>query len=329
MCIFTVNKENFLNSYLFENPCLTFDAARKPYLRENFFTLDEMTNHGHTIKTLIVRDFLDNGRVIVGKNTFVERKGFQISDLKYNKLVGMVRTACIKYTKLSANEKKTDTVQNFCMRIKKGCKRFRKIIDPQLPTIVAPNIIRYADVTETFINSDQSCRLNGLWGIHTLENSTKTFFFKFLNNLLGTNNRVSHFVDNHSRNCTFCDLLREPYENTESIGHLFFDCRIVENIVAGFYTWIFSTAEQRFVNRREYFGGFELDCTSKNITLDVVGVLFKKFIWDCKTRFNIPSLDDAKTSFIREFNVLLKHNRNIKTHAAKSGFFNNKPEIHF
>ena len=225
--------------------------------------------------------------------------------------------------------KKTDTIQNFCMRIKRGCKKFRKILEPTAVEIVSANILRYGEITETIVNSDESTRLNSLWGKNFLDNSTRTFLFKFYNNLLGTNSRVSHFVENHNRSCTFCELSRVQEENLETISHLFFDCHLTETCITNFYTWIFGTDRPRFVNRREFFAGFNLGCSHKNKILDIVGALFKKFIWDCKLRFNIPNSNDANNFFISEFNCIVRVNRSIRESAIKSGILNHIVEIRF
>ncbi len=49
-----------------------------------------------------------------------------------------------------------------------------------------------------------------------------TFLFKFFNNTLGLNSRVSHFNNNVNRNCTFCSLINA--QNDETFIHLFLLC---------------------------------------------------------------------------------------------------------
>ncbi len=41
-----------------------------------------------------------------------------------------------------------------------------------------------------------------------------------------------------------------------------------------------------------------MENTSKNVVLQIVAALIKKYIWDCKTRFPIPDLESGK-DFIR------------------------------
>jgi hypothetical protein len=41
-----------------------------------------------------------------------------------------------------------------------------------------------------------------------------------------------------------------------------------------------------------------MDNNSKNIIMQIVAALIKKYIWDCKVRFSLPDLDCGK-DFIR------------------------------
>jgi hypothetical protein len=65
--------------------------------------------------------------------------------------------------------------------------------------------------------------LLGLWNTGGLNNRVRTFIFKFYNNLLGLNTRLSHFVVNQNRVCTFCEgtVTTAPDEN---FIHIFLEC---------------------------------------------------------------------------------------------------------
>ncbi len=74
-----------------------------------------------------------------------------------------------------------------------------------------------------------------LWGTRGVSNRIKTFLFKYFNNILGINTRLSHFVANRNRGCTFCKIkntavpvqvpisLPVPIPD-ESFEHLFYGC---------------------------------------------------------------------------------------------------------
>ena len=324
---FTGINENFLKSWIFENPKFTFDINRRNYLKREFFNDTEIQNFGLSIIKLTPADFLDNNRDVVSLAEFIRRTHITISDLKYNKLRSIILTAKLTFQKTNKIEQKTDMVQNFCMRIKKGSKKFRKIIDIQNPLIVSPNMFTYSECTETIINSQNSGLLNELWCKNYFGNSMKTFLFKLHNNILGINSRVAHFVRGHPNTCTFCDLQKVSLENPESITHLFFDCEIVETLLSQFYTWIFN--HQRHINRSEYFIGFEMEDNNKKEILNIVNCIAKRYIWECKLRFTLPCINGLKIFFVGEYNAVMIYGRSIREKHISANLLSHIREIHF
>jgi len=214
------------------------------------------------------------------------------------------------------------------MRIKRGSKRFRIILGKTAMLQISPNITKYAELTNTVIGSDDSGMLNSSWGFSYLQNNLRTFIFKLHNNTLGLNNRVAHFVRGHPNTCTFCDLVNEPEENIESLSHLFFECRQVENLIPLFYGWIFQQ-EQRFVSRTEYFVNFRTDCDKKNKTLLLLSLLVKNYIWNCKLRFCLPAIDQLKRFVSEEISRIGTQCSMVKNIFIQSSLFDDKNEIRF
>jgi len=86
--------------------------------------------------------------------------------------------------------------------------------------------VTFLRVTETeFDNGSNHSERMALWKKNGINNRMKTFIFKFFNNLLGINTRLSHFVDNWSRKCTFCNSKGEINQSDETFKHLFLDCK--------------------------------------------------------------------------------------------------------
>jgi hypothetical protein len=71
----------------------------------------------------------------------------------------------------------------------------------------------------------------GFWNKTYLGNKCREFLFKFYNNILGTNDRVSKFVQGHNPECTLCVISNEPLpRQAESFNHIFFSCVYSERI---------------------------------------------------------------------------------------------------
>jgi hypothetical protein len=49
---------------------------------------------------------------------------------------------------------------------------------------------------------------------------------------------------------------------------------------------------------KNFFGVYHMENNSKNIIMQIVAALIKKYIWDCKVRFSLQDLECGK-DFIR------------------------------
>jgi len=63
------------------------------------------------------------------------------------------------------------------------------------------------------------------WNLTGLPNRFRTFILRFYNNTLGINTRLSHFVNNRERFCTFCNIKNEANLLDETFLHLFLECK--------------------------------------------------------------------------------------------------------
>ena len=177
-----------------------------------------------------------------------------------------------------------------------------------------------------FLNNSKI--LNSLWGLPFFDNRSKVFFFKLHNNQLGVNSRVAHFVRGHNSNCTFCTLNNNNEDNPESIAHLFFDCEYTENLLERFFSIVFNVPS-RMVTRSEYFVGFNTQNENNNKVLLIITAIVKQYIWDCKLRFNTPSIDNLLEYFRSEFGRMVKNSRKFAGHFNRSTLFNNNPILRF
>jgi hypothetical protein len=64
--------------------------------------------------------------------------------------------------------------------------------------------VKFLEITGTvFPGEKQYGSVISLWNAQGITNRAKVFLFKYFNNILGINTRLSHFVPNQSRGCTF------------------------------------------------------------------------------------------------------------------------------
>jgi hypothetical protein len=134
------------------------------------------------------------------------------------------------------------------------------------------------------------------WSKNALSNRFRTFLFKFYNNILGLNTRVSHFDNNVSRKCTLCTINQQSvFTNAnpgtvpvpvpdETFKHLFFDCSVTKNLHSAFIDEFFTGL--RFDNesyRTNFvFLGRVNDGPKYNLFIHTAIMAFQFCIWEMK-----------------------------------------------
>ena len=294
---YTKHNENFWESRVYENGALFLKLRNKLTLNREFFSDEFFEENKKKILNLTVQDFFLTKDRYKNFEQFTTTTGIDVSEQNFNELKVLASNAKLKYSKKEPLEKKTVNLETYLNRRTRGCKRYRrKIIGKELENI-PHNIVKFASNTDTIIGYESSKKLNSIWNVNYFSNQMRTFLFKLHNNTAGYNNVVAHFVRGHSPNCTFCDLIDNPEEEHENPLHLFYSCTVSEIFIERIFSWILGTAAN--VSRQEFFVNFSRADTTKNETLFIISMLLKKFMWDCKQRFCLPNIQNAK-SFIRE-----------------------------
>jgi len=103
----------------------------------------------------------------------------------------------------------------------------------------------------------------------------------------------------------------------------------VEHVLEQFYGWLINEGTPLQISRKEYFQGFDHDCNSKKIVMDLCNIIVKKYIWDCKLRFTLPEFSSLKSTFISEYSLIYNGNRSVRTQTQKSNIFTGNIEIRF
>jgi hypothetical protein len=255
----------------------------------------ELREHSFAVKNLQVKDIVREDGTAIDHAAFCNSTGINIRENKFRTMRDACLAAWNRYRKVKPYEKSSTDISTFLCRVKKGSRHIRNILTENNNDFVPHNLLKFAESTEIVINSEASKLINGLWGKSFFDNATRTFIFKLHNNTLGTNARVSHFARNQSRICTFCNITRNPDDEDESVIHLFFQCRSTEPVVLGLQEWALNNRLLfERTTRQNFFGVYNFDNVSKNVVMQIISALIKKYIWDCKTRFSLPVLNEGK-----------------------------------
>jgi hypothetical protein len=120
---------------------------------------------------------------------------------------------------------------------------------------------------------------------------------------------LSHFVRGNTRNCTFCEIARNPDPVDESAFHLFYDCPTSEALRENFFKWL--TRNNNFtLNRHEYFCCGPV-VEQREIWTTMI-YIFKFFIWECKLIKVLPTLERIKIFFKKEMATFCKVSKLLK-----------------
>jgi hypothetical protein len=180
---------------------------------------------------------------------------------------------------------------------------------------VPHNIVKYAENTDIVIGLEASKKLNKMWTEHYLSNATRTFHFKLINNILGLNYIISHFVPGVYRNCMLCDVDRNPLPEDETPLHLFYSCNITENLLIDFFALIGTT-----FSREEFFSIPTRQLEEDNLVIILTSILVKKFVWDCKMRYCLPIIDQLTTFVFRELTTMCRICKKVNLSVKNCGF---------
>jgi hypothetical protein len=104
-------------------------------------------------------------------------------------------------------------MRDFLFRFKKGSKNFRKILDAgaykNIPLTKNQHVKTFFRLCNLPVPAEGVLeKIYSDWTNIVYTVKVRDFAFKFRNNLLGLNTRVSHFNNNVRRGCTFCNLTR-------------------------------------------------------------------------------------------------------------------------
>jgi len=246
------------------------------------------TTRNARIENLKVSDFFRDGARL-SRATVITEIGIELTVGQYNGIMLCIDRTILNLTKADILTKGTTSLDQVFRNFKKGSDAIKKIFTHDKYNYISHNIMKYQVNTNTVINNIAAASLNSMWNLNYLDNSTRTFCFKLHNNTLGYNYTVSKFVRNHSPLCTFCTLTFNPDDERETPYHLFYSCRHIENLYTNFFIEILSGADYQRFTRQHYFGYFGSENLGKNICMQVVCLLFKKYVWQCKLGSRIPN----------------------------------------
>jgi hypothetical protein len=291
---YLLRNSNFFNSEVKNNPLIFENLRTKIPVNRDFF--NNMNVNDGILSTLKVRDFFNIDLTFQTINEIDRILGTNLSRENYICLK-KIFTGSLNWVEKNKIETRTPepiSVKDFLLRFKKGSKPFRKVMENLRFSGIRNSrnnkIKKFFSLTELNVISESELDLfNSEWTKNCYPTKTKDFIYKYRNNLLGLNTRVSHFNAQVDRTCTFCHseqaasrLIGPLHE--ETFFHLFFSCSVTQKCLDSLFRvflhdikWT-ESMKKKFI----FLGVNPLTGIIDNPFINALSVQINFFIWECK-----------------------------------------------
>lgn len=192
---------------------------------------------------------------------------------------------------------------------KKGTKRFRVLLRKKTETVEDFKVYKSWNTnihdhleTQTFIQgSKASMKL-------PLTPELRWLKFRIVNRIIGVKNLTSKIIQYIENKCTFCEKAGNPVPPKETIEHIFFDCPHVAPLRVQLTQWLPDTVDIG-MNIIEFLIHHEGNNKTNTVKSNCINSMITHYIWLCRMKTSIPTLNGAKNYLLAYFKLL--NNANI------------------
>ncbi len=302
---------NIYKAELFGNEALLREGRK---IEEIVFTEGRYIEIGEIVRDSTVRDICAEGGGIRDKIQVERNIGIAMTWVEYFRLRTEVTQLMLLHHGGEGRLTTEQTLDEFMTGRKRGCKRYRKIMEGKNSRIYEENTPVNIAAGNTLwgeymgqMGRELIERNYKLWSCASLESCYKDFLFKLVHGKLYLNNQLANFADVR-RECTFCTIQEEKQmrnENVmrnspeymrrisnlsgESVSHLLWGCRWVNSIIESTFNRL--TGEiNRHVDVNRYMGGWLIENNMMQETVLIVIHYVKYVIYVCRNRRVLPSV---------------------------------------
>jgi hypothetical protein len=303
-----------LKMYIFKNPEVKRGRDDNGLLCENFFGREIPVLEFEKIAKITMGDLLVRGN-LKSLDAISDELGVNFSLATYLRLSEAI--AFFKMKKANAPITVPIGAQNFMLSFEKGSQKFRRTLmeakSVNYNLLNIPSVVTYRNLIGIpEMDSSQVKNLLGFWNFAVSPNTMREFIYKFLYNQLGLNTRVSHFVNNHPRGCTFCTLTNEHPLADESFLHLFFSCPTVTNIRNKILSRYFQNINNGTEMEKKSFLFGCIDGGKNNLFVNFAVFSLHYLIWQMKLRKEIIQFSIFELNWLSMLDAAHKQSSKIR-----------------
>jgi hypothetical protein len=305
--------KNYLKAYIFCNPIFVRGRGDNGILCRNFFGNGTPVNLLEKIAKLKLEDLLMRGGM---KSLAQINTDFEV-DFTLNTYMRLSE-ALMYFLEKKENIPPAVPIGigNFLLSFDKGSRKIRKALSALVkkPDLVKINSVvtfhNISNVGEAVFTTTRN--IICFWNFTGQKNTIREFAYKFMYNQLGLNTRVSHFVQNHSRNCSLCTLRNDNTMFDETFAHIFYDCpstkKLHEKLISKYFTTLLNQNEQE--KRRFWFLG---EINGRSNLFVIAAVIFYNFlIWNMKLKKELSHFTAVENIWLELLDKLHKQSRKFR-----------------
>jgi hypothetical protein len=272
--------------------------------------------------------------------------GLALGNLGYERLVKCLNHFVSKLKLNKSNDGSKKTLLSVYGKLKKPGPKLRETLlkKRQKPFDLAkqPQSVTFSKITNMVLPSNVTFgEIVSLWSKNGFNTRIKTFLFKFYNNILGLNTRVSHFNNTVDRRCTICKINQSNISigtnrNTvpvpvnpvptptadESFKHMFLDCPTVKKLHDQFLNKYFTGLMFASEIERAYFFfyGTVPGHRNYNIFVHATVLIFQYQIWQTKLKKRLLSFESLTIPLMENLLGFFCNNKEARKKSLEFNF---------
>jgi hypothetical protein len=290
--------DNYKSSLLLNNPIIFRERGSDRILDKNFFTQNPPVDFTK-LALLKFSDCFANGQA-VHLDTINIQFNLNLNLATYMRLIGALSNFYRSLKRGRLSDGTSVSLSTLFSSPARGSRTLRNVFSHSINSKIK---IENQTNVRTFFRLIQLPLLDNKilphilssWNNVCLSNNYREFLFKFFNNCLGINTRLSHFVLNFSRNCTFCAI---GGRNTdETFKHLFFDCPTTNSLMRKFEGEFLANFLHNNNDKVRFWFTGTPPAGIFNLFLHHCALTFHFIIWEFKVKKKIPSFYTFKLNY--------------------------------
>ena len=250
---------------------------------------------------MTVESLIKDGTCFLSYTEFLNKYHCKSCPLTFSGIIATLKTIRIRF-KENIDSLETVKVESFSKAFQKTKEpsnlTYRNLVatKSEKPRASQAKWYRACNLNEEEIDWKKTFLLT-----RTCTKSTKIiiFHFKFLHRRLPTNSFLHKIAIKDNDLCTFCK------EETDTLLHLFWQCKVTSHFWGSLFQWLQTSA---LIQKGSHLAmttalGLKPDSSKSNLQINFSCLMSRYYIWKCKLRDETPNLSQFLRFFKKTYEI--------------------------